>query len=110
MFGTAVRKLRFERGMKQSDLAKAVGIARQDVYQLETRNKTLPPTEVFERIADALQVSKEYLLVEAGYLDHDANKWELDERIIAASKKVPEAQIDAFIRLITGIADALAAD
>ena len=60
MFGAAIKQLREERGIRGSDFARAVGISRQEVWQLESRNKTLPSVELFERIAKALQCRKSY--------------------------------------------------
>ncbi len=109
MFGKTVKRLRLERGMKASELARATGLSRQQVWKLEDRNKTLPPTEIFDEIAKALQVSKEYLLVESGYLDQDSESWEMDERLLAAVRRVPKGQIEAFTNSVSAIADALAA-
>jgi transcriptional regulator with XRE-family HTH domain len=107
MFGKTVKRLRKERGITGSQLARATGLSRQQIWKLEDRNKTLPPTEVFDQVAKALRVSKEYLLVESGYLDADALDWDLDERILSAARRIPRSKTDAFANSVQAIAEAL---
>jgi transcriptional regulator with XRE-family HTH domain len=59
--GNLIKELRIERGLRQSDLAKAIGIASNTITQYE--NNTIRPSyEVLVDIANFFCVSTDYLL------------------------------------------------
>ena len=49
-----------QKNMSQTDLGKAVGVAREIIGRYE-RNEVLPSIEVAAKIADVLEVSLDYL-------------------------------------------------
>ena len=64
--GQRIRQMREEKGVKQSELAKQIGVTKQNLYKYETgiiENISLP---IIERIAFALNCSPAYL---AGWLE-----------------------------------------
>jgi transcriptional regulator with XRE-family HTH domain len=59
--GNVIKELRAERGLRQSDLANAIGVASNTVTQYE--NDTIRPSyEVLVDIAAFFSVSTDYLL------------------------------------------------
>jgi len=58
--GTIIMNLRKERNWSQTDLAKASNISREIIGKYE-RNEAIPSIEFANRIADALEVSLDYL-------------------------------------------------
>lgn len=63
-FGTRVRETRQLRGLKQSELAEKVGMHQPDLCNLE-RGRHSPTLTTIERLANALDVSPEYLVSQA---------------------------------------------
>jgi transcriptional regulator with XRE-family HTH domain len=60
--GTRIRNVRRERGLTQDELAEQVGVSRSAVAQWET-GRTGQVTGNLSRIASALEVNVEYLMV-----------------------------------------------
>lgn len=58
--GDKITALRKAKDMSQTDLGKAVGVSREIIGRYE-RNEVLPSVEVAKKIADALEVSLDYL-------------------------------------------------
>lgn len=59
--GQRIRQMREEKGVKQSELAKQIGVTKQNLYKYETgiiENISLP---IIEKIAFALNCSSAYL-------------------------------------------------
>lgn len=56
-----LRRFRKERNLRQSDIAKAIGIYQQ-AYQRCEAGKTLPMITMLIKIADAYDVSLDYLV------------------------------------------------
>lgn len=59
--GQRIRQMREEKGVKQSELAKQIGVTKQNLYKYETgiiENISLP---IIEKIAFALNCSPAYL-------------------------------------------------
>ena len=67
-FGLRLKHLREERRWSQKDLGKAVGVSNVSISGYESGNR-FPDTETLTRIADALEVSTDYLL------GRDVPKW-----------------------------------
>ncbi|MDE6590932.1 MAG: helix-turn-helix domain-containing protein [Oscillospiraceae bacterium] len=61
MLGETVRRLRQERGMKQEELGRRLGISKQSISNWENEN-IMPSVELLERLADCFGVTTDYLL------------------------------------------------
>ena len=59
--GKSLRKFRAEYKLSQADVAKALGMAQQAYYKYES-DKVVPSADVIMRLADAYNVSTDYLL------------------------------------------------
>lgn len=59
--GIRLQRLRAETGMKQADIADKIGVGRS-TYNSYENSKIMPAVEVLSRIADAYNVSTDYLL------------------------------------------------
>ncbi len=60
-FGNRVKKIRKEKGISQSTLAKAVGVSTNAISQYET-SKRFPNEEILVNICSYLDVTADYLL------------------------------------------------
>jgi transcriptional regulator with XRE-family HTH domain len=58
--GNKITELRKEQNLSQTDFAKTVGVSREMIGRYE-RNEVMPSIEVAKKIADALEVSLDYL-------------------------------------------------
>lgn len=72
LMGERLRSLRKSKGYTQEDLAELAGIGRPNLAKYET-GKSLPSVDILIKLADALDVSTDYLLGRAR-LDSDHNK------------------------------------
>jgi len=79
MIGERLKQLRKERGIKQEDLAKIIGVTKSSVSMYET-NKTTPSYSALAEIVRHFNVSADYLI---GVVDEE----------------VPPCSKDVFIRL-----------
>lgn len=61
--GSRIMMLRKDRKWSQSDLAKAVGVSREIISKYE-KNDVVPSVEVAKKIANAFEVSLDYLVGE----------------------------------------------
>ncbi len=59
-FGEQLIDIRKKKGLSQSDLGKLVGIDKRIISRYET-NKTAPSIDVAKKLADALDISLDYL-------------------------------------------------
>ncbi len=64
--GNRIRDLREDKGMRQSDLAKAVGIDQRTISNYEI-GKTNPDSDALIKLADFFGVSIDYLLGRTNY-------------------------------------------
>jgi transcriptional regulator with XRE-family HTH domain len=62
--GTKIIEVRKQKGLSQTDFAKAVGVSREMIGRYE-RNEVMPSIEVAKKIANALEVSLDYLAGDA---------------------------------------------
>lgn len=62
--GTKIIEVRKQKGLSQIDFAKAVGVSREMIGRYE-RNEVMPSIEVAKKIANALEVSLDYLAGDA---------------------------------------------
>ena len=60
--GQRIRKMRTEKGLFQSDLAKLVGVSKQTLYKYERDIVSNIPSDVIEKLASALDCSPEFLM------------------------------------------------
>lgn len=97
--GDKMTTLRKQKDMSQTDLGKAVGVSREIIGRYE-RNEVLPSIEVAAKIANALEVSLDYL---AGNTDQLLEKNII--RRISDIQQLPQddkahlfALMDAFLR------------
>jgi len=58
--GNRIADLRKKKDLSQTDFAKMVGVSREMIGRYE-RNEVMPSIEVAKKIADALEVSLDYL-------------------------------------------------
>jgi transcriptional regulator with XRE-family HTH domain len=61
MFGEKLKKLREEKGLKQSELASILGIGRTTLSHYELNNRE-PDLDILNKIADFFNVSVDFLL------------------------------------------------
>lgn len=93
-----ITELRKEKGWSQSELAKQIQVSREIVGRYE-RGDAVPSIDIAKRIADAFEVSLDYLV---GATEKQVNK-EMLNRIEAVDKMKPEEKkmvytfLDAFI-------------
>lgn len=62
--GNKITELRKQKNLSQTDFAKAVGVSREMIGRYE-RAEVMPSIEVAKKIADALEVSLDYLAGDA---------------------------------------------
>lgn len=62
--GSKIADLRKQKDLSQTDFAKSVGVSREMIGRYE-RDEVMPSVEVAKRIADALDVSLDYLAGDA---------------------------------------------
>lgn len=60
MIGEKLKELLKQRGMKQSELATMIGVSKQTINSIITRNNKAVDFSTMEKIADALDVPIEY--------------------------------------------------
>ena len=65
MLGETIRRLRLDRGLKQEELGRRLGISKQSVSNWENEN-IMPSVELLERLADCFGVTTDYLLGREG--------------------------------------------
>jgi len=64
ILGRKVNALRRAKGLSLEDLAKATGSSKSYMWEVENKTVTRPSAEKLTRIAEALEVTSEYLLDE----------------------------------------------
>jgi transcriptional regulator with XRE-family HTH domain len=74
--GDKITALRKAKDMSQTDLGKAVGVSREIIGRYE-RNEVLPSVEVAKKIADALEMSLDYLAGEGSQATVDKQTMKL---------------------------------
>lgn len=60
--GERIAELRNRRGLGLTDLAERVGSTKQNIYKYETGTVTNIPSDMIEKLADALNTSPAYLM------------------------------------------------
>lgn len=64
IFGEKLKKLRAEKGMKQEDLATAIGVSRRTYISYEQEGRYPRKREVYTKLAETLGCDVNYLLTE----------------------------------------------
>ena len=92
-FGAKLKEARSNKHLRQSDLGKIVGVSGQVISNLERGYTTGSSPEMIKKLADALDVSTEFLTSDSNISD----KYELtkrDEKNIAKTLDMLKEQID----------------
>jgi transcriptional regulator with XRE-family HTH domain len=78
--GDKITALRKTKKLSQAELAKAAGVSREIIGRYE-RNEVSPSVEVAKKIADALEVSLDYLAGDSGKTSFDKRTLKLIDEI-----------------------------
>jgi len=96
--GSKISELRKQKGWSQSELAKQVEVSREIIGRYE-RNDAIPSIDIAKRMADAFEISLDYLV---GNADEKLDKATLS-RVLEISKLKPKDKemvfsfLDAFL-------------
>lgn len=104
--GKRIRALRLTRGLKQKDLAKAIGIAAPSLSELETGKSKEPSGPVLAALCRALKTNQDWLLTGKGspaeYAPLDGDQTEL----AAIWERLPDEGRAALLATARGLRDA----
>jgi transcriptional regulator with XRE-family HTH domain len=90
--GSRIAELRKQKELSQTDFAKTVGVSREMIGRYE-RNEVMPSIEVAKKIADALDVSLDYLAGESKQASFDKQTLSLIHEIEELEPTVKEKLI-----------------
>ena len=99
-FGTRLKEVRAEKGFKREDLAKKIGTSAAIIGRYE-RGDMMPSVEIATKIADALEVSLDFLVGKSSLIVEDESMLERLEDIAALpnTKRLELFNVlDAYIR------------
>lgn len=99
-FGGKIIQLRKNKGLSRDDLARQVGTSSAIIGRYE-RNEITPSVEVAAKIADALEVSLDYLAGNASVVIKDKKmlyRLELLEKIAEEDKTTILKVVDSFLK------------
>ena len=94
--GPTIRRLREERGLKVYQLGNLIGVDASYVGRIEKGRVENVGSELIGKIAEALQVSTDYLYAEGGWLPplYDPGELDLTERrLIEMLRSIPTASL-----------------
>ena len=96
--GNKITELRKQKGWSQSELAKQIEVSREIVGRYE-RNDAIPSIDIAKRIANAFEVSLDYLVGDAENKIDKAtlNRIQQVDKMKPDDKKMIYAFLDAFI-------------
>ncbi|MFZ4863224.1 helix-turn-helix domain-containing protein [Sphingobacterium sp. Mn56C] len=97
--GTIITSLRKEKGWSQTDLATKSGVSREMIGKYE-RGEAVPSIEAAKKIADAFEVSLDYLVGEGVNSKFDkktVKRLQDIEKLDPADKEHVFAMLDAFL-------------
>lgn len=92
MFGKRLRKLRYEQGLKQKDLAEKLGVSTSTIGMYEREHRQ-PDADTIIKIAEFFHVSTDYLLGNSDKRDHSELTIK-DQRDISKTLDVLMEQIE----------------
>lgn len=98
--GDRLKKKRLECQISQTDLAAKVGITKQSLYKYEKGIITNIPSDVIEKLADALECSPAYIMGWNLQVDVTPKREELSPEIIAYATKLMELPPDVREKLM----------
>lgn len=90
--GNRIAELRKQKELSQTDFAKAVGVSREMIGRYE-RNEVMPSIEIAKKIADALEVSLDYLVGEGKQASFDKQTLNLIHEIEELEPTIKEKLI-----------------
>ncbi len=111
-----IRRARAARRLSQAQLAELVGVQRSSVAQWERKNGTSPNATHLQRIAEALEISFEWLATERGpftlgasynvreRIPMDFAQDEVEGQILAASRRLNDHKRRAVLLLMDALA------
>ncbi|WP_054958156.1 transcriptional regulator [Paenibacillus dakarensis] len=70
-FGSYLKQLREKRGLSMNQLAQAAEISGSQISRIESGLRGIPKPQTIRKIADALDISYEELMRQAGYLQDE---------------------------------------
>lgn len=91
-----VRKLRRQRGWTQGQLAVHSGVSRGSIALIETGERETPNIETMSKLAAALRVSVDHILIEAGFIEAPENPGHLspsEQDLIASIRSIQSEEI-----------------
>ena len=94
----SLRRFRKERGLTQKQVADAIGM-RESSYQRYEQGRSLPSVAILERIADAFNVSTDYLLGRTDTPNSNIEPPAADEETIKEIRRAALAEVDKQIAL-----------
>jgi transcriptional regulator with XRE-family HTH domain len=98
--GERLIKVRQERQLSQTDLAKKAGLQPSAISHFET-NRRAPSAINLQRLADALDVSADYLL---GRSDENTASGPVVQRLLSSYSRLSAADQDNLVRFATMLA------
>ncbi len=81
-----LKELRYENGMKRSELARAVGLPASTIANYENETRQMP-YEILVLFADFFNVTIDYLLCRTDEFDNQKNNPPIPENILTAQEK-----------------------
>jgi transcriptional regulator with XRE-family HTH domain len=97
--GDRIASLRKQKNISQTELGKTVGVSREIIGRYE-RNEVIPSVEVAKKIADAFEVSLDYLVGEglnAAFDKETVKRIEEIDKLDKENKSHVFAMLDAFL-------------
>ncbi|WP_304458972.1 helix-turn-helix domain-containing protein [Alicyclobacillus sendaiensis] len=111
--GQRIRQTRIRRGLTQSQIAMALGVTEANISNYE-RDKSIPPSERLQKLAEVLGVSVDYLLGRTndphGYSQdagEDEQLRDAVEFITRARDELSEEAYTRFLELTKQLAEAM---
>ena len=94
----SLKRFRSQMGLTQKQVADAIGM-RESSYQRYEQGRSLPSVAILEQIADAFDVSTDYLLGRTDTPNFNVAPPSIDESAIAEIRKAAIAELDKQIAL-----------
>ena len=90
-FKERLKKVRVEKGISQSELAKSIGVHVTNISRYE-RGENRPTSDVLTKLANSLDVTADYLM--GGSVDDNAQKTISDKELLSQFQKVEKLPND----------------
>lgn len=94
----SLKRFRTQMGLTQKQVAEAIGM-RESSYQRYEQGRSLPSVAILERIADAFNVSTDYLLGRTDVPNSAVSKITIDSSVIEEIRRAAVAEVDKQIAL-----------